>query len=239
MATSKPHWFLRGALVGILVSAALNAASYFVRSDRGGNLLGNRRGNREALGFPLEMWEGGNSFDGYFVDLGPLAVNLTCGLVLGVFCGWLTLRARPWLDRLEQEVDLSLAQTPHRPPQISLRSLLLATTLVAILAAAARYALAGQRFVLALFYLFGPWILVTVPFLPSGLDWKRRVYLVIPVTLLLMAAGIAIGQSFPRPLDFDKVLLGTFICWTPQSVVAAIIIMTVLLRSWRRRGSVH
>lgn len=233
--TSAFHWFLRGVMAGLLISAALNATSYFFRSEGGGNLLGTASANREAFGFPREMWEAGNQYDGYFVDVGPLAVNLLCGLALGSLCGSAAMRFRRPLDRIEQELERTLAEAPRRPFQISLRGLMLATGLAALVAGAARYAMAGRAEVLGLFYLLGPWGLVTAAFLPLGLHWKQRVYVVIPVTFLLMAGGIAVGRALSPPLEFDKVLLGTFICWTPQSVLAATVITVVMLWPWIRR----
>ena len=46
-----------------------------------------------------------------------------------------------------------------------------------------------------------------------------------PVTLI--AAAIALGQRLQ--VDFDKVMLGIFICWTPQTVVAAVSLTSWLL----------
>ena len=51
---------------------------------------------------------------------------------------------------------------------------------------------------------------------------------------MLMAGGVAIGQSLTPVVEFDKILLGTFLCWTPQSVVAAVVITLVVLWHWRR-----
>lgn len=239
MATSRSHWFLRGAMVGVLLAGSLNAVSYFIRSEAGGNLLGDHPQHREALGFPWEMWEEGNDFNGYYVDLGPLALNIVCGIGLGLVAGVMTLRFRPLLDELERDVEQTLEKSPRHPPQISLRGLLLATGLAALLAAAARYANEGRPEVLGSFYLLGPWLLVVTAFLPLGLNWQQRVYVVIPVTFLLMASGIFIGRSLHPPLEFDKVLLGAFICWTPQAVLVAFGVTAWLFRDWlKSRGTV-
>jgi hypothetical protein len=94
--------------------------------------------------------------------------------------------------------------------------------LAALVAAGTRYALAGRAEVLGLIYLLGPWVLVLIAFLPLRVSWQRRVVILIPTALLLMAAAVAIGVSLKPGLEFDKVLLGIFICWTPQSAIAAI-----------------
>ena len=107
-------------------------------------------------------------------------------------------------------------------------------TLFSIVAAGARYAQAGRPEVLGAFYILGPWLLVIAAFLPSGLSWQQRVVLVVPFTILLMAGGIAIGRSLTPAVEFDKILLGTFLCWTPQSVLASTVITAGVLWHWRR-----
>ena len=73
--TTAGRWFLRGVLVGILISASLIALSFFFRSERGGNLLGTSPDRYEALGFPRTLWETGNTYGGLFIDLPALLTN--------------------------------------------------------------------------------------------------------------------------------------------------------------------
>ena len=87
IATSRTAWLLRGFLGGILVCGALNAASYFVRSDNWGNLLGLAPQHAEALGFPVQVWEGGNPYGGYFVDPRAMALNILFAIVVGIVGG--------------------------------------------------------------------------------------------------------------------------------------------------------
>ena len=75
---------------------------------------------------------------------------------------------------------------------------------------------------LRIIYALGPWILVLIAFLPMGLGWQHRVAILLPMAPLLMLAAVAAGASMKPPLEFDKVLLYIFVCWTPQSVVVAI-----------------
>jgi hypothetical protein len=82
------RWFVRGFLVGILISGSLTAVSYFFRSERGGNLLGNTPEHYEALGFPCTLWETGNMYGGLFVDLRALLVNAVFSAALGPVAGW-------------------------------------------------------------------------------------------------------------------------------------------------------
>ncbi len=96
------------------------------------------------------------------------------------------------------------------------------TGLAALAAAGAHYALAGHPAVLGIIYWLGPWILVLIAFLPMGLSWQRRVVVLVPTALLLMLAAVGVGMSLKPPLEFDKVLMYIFVCWTPQSVLVAI-----------------
>ncbi len=231
IVTTPTRWFVRGAFIGVLISGSLNAASYFFRSDRGGNLIGMTPRHRESLGFPCELWESGNAYGGLFVDIWGLAANAMFTAVIAVALGLVTLAYRTRLNRLVEELEESVAVRSRGSVQFSMRGLLLATALAAMMATAARYALAGRAEVLGFIYLLGPWVLVLIAFLPLGLSWQKRVYILIPMTLLLMAAAVAIGMSLKPSVEFDKVLLGFFICWTPQCALAAIALTAVLI-SW-------
>lgn len=235
--TTPRSWFVRGALIGVLISGSLNAASYFFRSERGGNLIGITPKNREALGFPCELWENGNSYGGLFVDVWGLAVNAGFAVLLAVACGMVTVAYRAKLNRLVAELEETVTVHTRDSVQFSMRGLLVATALAALLATAGRYALAGRAEVLGFIYLLGPWVLVLIAFLPLGLSWQKRVYILIPMTLLLlMAAAAALGMSLKPSVQFDKVLLGFFICWTPQCALAAIVLTAVLI-AWHVRGT--
>lgn len=239
IATTPTSWFVRGFFVGILVIASMNAGSYFFRSESGGNLLGTRPNHREALGFPCELWESGNTYGGYFVDYAALLVDGLFAASVGVLCGLGTVRHRARLNRLVAVLEKAGDEPRRAHVQFSSRGLLLATALAALMAAAARYALAGQAQSLGLIYLLGPWVLVLIALLPLGLAWQQRVLILIPTTVLFMAAAVAIGVSLRPRLEFDKVLLGIFICWTPQSVLAAIALIAKLILRNTDSGGTH
>jgi hypothetical protein len=236
IATTPTSWFVRGFFVGILVIGSLNAISYFCRSQSGGNLLGTRPNHREALGFPCELWESGNTYGGYFVDYGALLVDGLFAALVGIICGLGTVHHRAHLNRLVAAFEKTEAEPRRAHVQFSSRGLLLATGLAALMAAAARYALAGQAQSLGLIYVLGPWVLVLIALLPLGLAWQQRVFILIPTAVLFMAAAVAIGASLRPRLEFDKVLLGIFICWTPQSVLAAIALSARLIWNQSRQG---
>lgn len=211
-------------MAGVLIAAAFTATSYFVRSSHWGIIHGASPDGREAIGFPWLMWEEGNTYGGYFVDLLPFALNLGAGLVCAAAFGWATWLYRVKLDEWERRVLESIPPRAAHPPQISLRGLLVAMGISAFVAVAARWALSGRPEVLGLIYAIGPWLLVGLAFIPLGLQWQQRVVLIVPITLLLMGAAIGVGRQLRPPVDFDKVLLGIFVSWTPQAVVVSVVI---------------
>jgi hypothetical protein len=229
IVTTPTRWFLRGFAVGILISGSLNALSYFFRSQGWGNLLGTAPRHHESIGFPCVLWETGNTYGGYFVDFLGLLGNFLFAAAVGAACGLITLRHRERLNRLVEQFDEAVERQTRARVQFSLRGLFAATALAALVAAGARYALDGRAEVLGAIYLLGPWILVLIAFLPMGLTWQQRVFVLIPAALLLMAAAVVIGVNLKQKIEFDMVLLYIFVCWTPQSALAAIALTLVLI----------
>lgn len=229
IVTTPRRWFVRGLMVGILISGSLTAVSYFFRSERGGNLLGTTPEHYEALGFPCPLWETGNTYGGLFVDLRGLLVDVSFGIAVGIVCGLVTLWFRGPLNELVEQLDQAVTVRQRSNVQFSLRGLLALTGLAALGAAGAHYALAGHPAVLGIIYWLGPWILVLIAFLPMGLSWQGRVVVLVPTALLLMLAAVAVGMSLKPPLEFDKVLMYIFVCWTPQSVLVAVVLTAGLI----------
>lgn len=222
IVTTPSRWFIRGFLAGILISGSLNAVSYFFRSEGGGNLLGTAPEHYEALGFPRTLWETGNMYGGLFIDLPGLLTNALFAAALGAVCGLLTQPFRRRLNELVERFEQAVLAPQRGTFQFSLRGLLTLCGLASVAAAGAHYALAGNPAVLGIIYALGPWILVLIAFLPVGLDWQQRVAVLVPMALLLMLAAVATGAALKLPLEFDKVLLYIFVCWTPQSVLVAL-----------------
>jgi hypothetical protein len=231
VSTTPQVWFVRGFLVGMLASAVLNAASYFVRSDGWGDLVGVRPHRREALGFPLEVWEEGQAYNGFFVDYSALLINSLAAAALSCLCGlavW-ALRQRGNLLVAYLEQRYPEADRQQQQFQFSLRGLLLSTAVVAVAATILRRWTSARPEVLAGIYLLGPWLLVGLALLPRRISWQQRVGLIVPLTLLLIVVAIGVGGSLQPRREFDQVLLGIFICWTPQSAAAAAGLTAVLL----------
>jgi hypothetical protein len=229
IVTTPGRWFIRGVLVGVLISASLNAVSFFFRSERGGNLLGTSPDRYEALGFPRALWETGNNYGGLFIDLPALVMNALFALALGAACGWMTLWFRPRLNRLVEAFEQSQATPQRGRLQFTLRGLLTLCSVAAVVAAGAHYALAGNPAVLGMIYGLGPWLLVLIALLPMGLDWQQRVVVLVPTALLMMLAAVATATALDSPVEFDKVLLYIFVCWTPQSVLVALVLSAGLV----------
>ncbi|MGB7345814.1 MAG: hypothetical protein WBD20_16480 [Pirellulaceae bacterium] len=221
---SVSRWFLRGVAASVVFMAAVNAASYFFRSTKWHSLQGQRSDQDESIGFPWKMWEGGNDYGGLYVDYVSLALNVVVALAIGTVVGVVIASQTRKLNKLFSFTEFeSCENQPHRI-QFSLIGLMVATGIVAVVAMLATQFAARRETLLAI-YLFGPLVLVALAMLPRKLTWQTRVWLIIPTTLSLIAAAIGVGMNLR--IEFDRVLLAIFLCWTPQSALAAL-----LLTAW-------
>lgn len=218
----KRTWFLQGAMLGVLITGTLNALSYFVRSGGWGSLLGDQI-RFEAMGFPAELWAG----DGYHVhtvSFVGLAANLGFTVGLSVLLGIATLICVRPLNRLVDSFEFEPEESYRL--QFSLRSLLLVTLIVSVVSAVANATTWSPK-LLGGIYLFGPLSLILVAMIPRRIPWQQRIAIVMPGAVCLIALALFIGLSIG--ISVDKVLLGIFACWTPQSAIAAIGITAVML----------
>lgn len=227
----------------LLLFAALNAASYFFRSTHP-SLLGYQDG-QDALGFPWLAWAedprfsktmvsgGTRSNSGPFslywtVQLGAdgavsyaaLLADLACGLASAVIAGLLAAALGKWqpAPRSERAAERQPFE-PARPPQFSLRGLFVAVTIVALMIGLDRIAADRLRVAgLGAIYAFGPLLLALVAVLCRGSQRKQIVALWVMLTALLSGAVVLGVHS--RLADFTRVLLGLFVFWTPQCVLA-------------------
>ncbi|NNE00591.1 MAG: hypothetical protein HKN47_25025 [Pirellulaceae bacterium] len=228
---SKLQWFVRGTAVGMLTMAMINAISYFLRSEHWGSLVGDHSTGRESLGFPLVVWEDGQTYGGMFVDYPMLGLNLLFATFIGAIVGtFAASKSTPLNVMMASMHDHS--PTDHlQPIQFTLRSLLITTTLVAVVAMLANNYAARPETLIAI-YAAGPTFLVAIAFLPRRISWQKRVAIIIPATVCLIAVAIAVGIALG--MEFDKVLMGVFLCWTPQSALGALAISTWILLSYFR-----
>ena len=219
IVTTPSSWFSRGLLVGLLLTAVLNALSFFVRTRGWGSLLGGESPNGEAIGFPFELWQLGNDYGGYFVDYAAMAKNTLFGLVIGTIFGLVALNRVRWLNTIVDEIVATAPGQEMRRFQFSLRGLFLAATLVAILAAVGR-TLAARPEVLAGIYLIGPTFLVGLGMLPRRIPWQQRVAIMVPAMMIVIVVAVAVGNSLN--IEVDVVVRGIFVCWVPQTGLAAL-----------------
>jgi hypothetical protein len=228
----------RGAfLATLLVFAALNAASYFVRC--GGDALLGRGHGVGRIGFPWLVWQDGGEpnlgfaslalgSDGVF-DYGALALNAALGLAAGLFVGLLaTLVFKPKPPG-EPCAGKKLAQTDAGgPPQFSLRSLLTATAVVSVALAFQRAATPEARtFALAALYLLGPSLLVGCAWAARGRKRAEQTLAVCSALAMVVAAALAVGTRVEQG-DSTRVLLGLYVYWVPQCVC-----MVAIVSAWQ------
>ena len=221
-------WMLRGFLLSAMVVGAANALSYFVHSRGWGGILGKLDPHDEAIGFPLTVWRENGGYGSHQLQAWPFVANLVFATVIGVLAGNLAIMNRQTLNQLLGR--FSGGATRAWSCRFTLRGLMYITVVCALAIAAVSN---PDRRVLAAGYLLGPACLVAVAFIPRKIPWQQRVTILTPTTFLLIGVLIGIGQQLR--IDFDKVLMGIFICWTPQAALAAIGLTGWLMaREWIR-----
>jgi hypothetical protein len=218
----------------MLLMASINALSYFFRSSHWGSLVGRPKSFQESIGFPFQVWEAGNTYGGMFVDYPILGLNILVALAVGSIVGWITARNTDFLNRLIGQMQGVATTRKSQPIQFSLRGLMIATTIAAVVAMIARHYAARSETLVAI-YALGPAVLVAIAMLPRRLSWQKRVVIIVPATYAMIAAAIAVGTAIQ--VEFDQVLMGIFLCWTPQSALAAIGLTGSLLYAQARQSS--
>jgi len=222
LAGTPRRWFVRGMGVGMLLMASVNALSYFFRSKSWRGLVGQvPRDSGESLGFPFQVWEAGNTYGGMYADYPMIGLNILVAALVGMVVGVFVARKTDFLNRLLNESDEDIEGNPDQPVQFSLSGLMIATTLSAIFASVASK-LAVRPETLIAIYALGPTALVIIAMLPRNISWQQRVAIITPATFCLIAVAIAVGHGLK--MEFDKVLMGIFLCWTPQSALAATVL---------------
>ena len=218
---SVSHWIGRGFVGGFIFIAAINAVSYLFRSSSLDHLFDGRAYSGGAIGFPLEIWRNGVSYSNGPIDNLNFCINLAVAILVGAAFAFVTYlfvpRFNQWVDEFESEFEAR--EKTKTPTQFSIKSMMMATTLIAILAAGTTH-WRGTRELLWFVYLLGPLTLLGIAFMPRGASWQAR------CVLLSFAAMIVIGGAMwsgtYRGLEFDRVLMGIFIFWTPQGAFSAL-----------------
>ena len=217
-------WMFRGMILGVMLIGSANALSFFYRSQGWGSLLGSRKSYDEAIGFPFAIWEEGSGYASHTMQTSAFVIMLLTTLVVGGIAGGAAVLNRRTLNRI---MNRMASQGTHDTRlQFSLSGLMIATVLAAVAAAIAR-TFTPRVEVLGAIYALGPITLVALAFLPRKLSWQQRVAILTPMTFMLIAVAITLGNALS--IEFDKVLLGIFICWTPQAAISAIALTAWLL----------
>lgn len=218
IGTSSIHWFARGLGCGVLMIAAINAVSYFFLTGAINDLIGGPPAFEEAIGVPFEVWREGQSYNQSPLDYLAAIKNLAFGLVGGVLFGVIGVRFRQPFNGWVAEFEQKNAAAKSISSQFTLKSIMFWTMVMALLIALmTRWS--GTSACLAAIYFLGPATLIGIAMFPNQLHWVVRA--VIVTVLSLTVIGIAIQTGIKLVMPLDRVMLGFFVCWVPQSVFAA------------------
>lgn len=238
ISTTPWIWAIRGLLLGAILVAALNAVSFLFRSSSIEHLFEGYALSGAAIGFPFEIWNHAESYGTHLIDVWALAANLGVALVVGLAFAGCILANRDRLNRWAAEFEAENDRREKEDRQgirFSLSGLMTTTTLCGFLAAAMTN-WAGTRELLWFVYVLGPIALVGIAFVPRGIQWQSRCVVLTVAAVIMIGSAIWSGQI--RGLDFDRVMMGVFIFWTPQSAFAAVALMIGLAVSKIRSAKV-
>ena len=182
------------------------------------------RSQPEAIGFPMQIWHSRDYPYVYSWDNPGFLPNLGFALVLCVGCGLLAAKYATPIDRLIGVYEP--AERKEKRFQFSIRGLLVFTLTAAVGAFCARW-LASTPYALAGIYVFGPVGLIVVAMVPGGLRWQQRIGILGPGAVSLIILALVVGMRLG--VEVDKILLGIYVCWTPQSFVAALALTAGIL----------
>ena len=227
IGTTAVHWFVRGLAGGVMLIAAGNALSYFFRTASIADLIGSDRNVTEAIGFPFEIWRENSVYGGLLlIDYWMTAANLLVGVLLGSLFGMIAVKLRHHFNRWVEEFERKQSASRKLSFQFSMKSLLVMTTIAALfIATLTRWK--GTSEVLVAIYFFGPISLILIAMMPKRIHWYHRI-VILTVTAFSMI-GIAIWSGLIMQVPIDRVLLGIFVCWTPQSAIAAFLLTVGLI----------
>ena len=225
MQKSRLFWFTNAVVFTVLVFAALNSISYFVRSQDWGYWLTSPRevAGREAIGFPVQIWSSSKVYPGFPLDVHGAIANAVVLLVASIVAGLVSLASVGFLNRFFVALTEKELQSEKGKLQFSLKGILVVTAVAAVVATLVRQSFGPRPELLLAVYLAGPAFLILLAMIPRRLNWQSRIVLLVPSTILMIYYAIHIGDRLG--LDIDRIMLGICICWVPQTVIAAIALM--------------
>ena len=242
IGSSRWHWFGRGFLVGLMIIGAANAISYFVLSDGFSNLIGKKADEQELIGFPFQVWQRGKTYGTALINFPSFYINGATGVGLGLVIGTLWALLTNKLNQVAENI-LRVEQTSALPSetksqddssgnQFSLGGLMIGTTLVALIVGLATKLQPDPRVIAGIFF-FGPVVIIGITMLPRR--WSLQFRMAALTVLAASSIGVAVAVGSGLELPFDEVLMGIFICWTPQGVIGTFLLVSWL--AWKARGS--
>ncbi|HJT30419.1 MAG TPA: hypothetical protein VJ783_00020 [Pirellulales bacterium] len=201
----------------MLLFAATNALSYFVRSELP-SLLGGADGS-DRIGFPWMIWEAGGFVGRESMDYSALskdiAVGIAISLIAGIGFAAISLRAGS-----ATSAPIEVSASPSKRLQFSTRDLFGLTTAAAVILGVVRLVGEDLKFwLLQLDFWFGPAVILGVAHQTRAIAETQRTIIVSDTAIFLRLAAVAVGVSYGFR-DFTNVLLGLFVFWTPQCVLA-------------------
>ena len=102
------------------------------------------------------------------------------------------------------------------------------TMIVAVIIGLATKLRADPKILGAIFF-FAPILMIGITMLPRR--WTLNFRMAALTVLAVSSIGIAIAVGSGLGMPFDEVLMGVFICWTPQGVIGTLSLVGWLL--WR------
>ena len=234
IGTSSWHWFGRAFLVGLMMVGAANSISYFVLSEGYSNLVGWKTDEQEKIGFPFEVWQRGKTYGQNLINFPAFYKNGAVGAGLGLALGLLAVVIRNSLNSIAEQVlraDLATEGPPEtvepksRPSkgnQFSLGAMMVGTTIVAVIVGIATKLRPDPRVMAAIFFL-APIVMIGITMLPRRWTLNFRVAVLTVLAVSSIGVAIAVGSGLGMP--FDEVLMGIFICWTPQGAIGTLLLL--------------
>lgn len=210
-----------------MIVAAANALSYFFRTPGIADLVGPDQHLTEALGFPFEIWrENQIYFGSMFIDYAMVGLNLLVGAGLGTLFGLVALKLKPQFNRWVSDFESEQPAKRSLEYRFSIKSMLVLTSVAAILVAALT-TWNGTKQVLIAIYFLGPLCLILIAMAPTKIHWHHRIVVLVFLAVTMIGVALTTGQQLKVPID--RVLLGIFVSWTPQSAFAAFLLVVGLI----------
>ena len=216
-----------------MLVAAANAASFFVRSRGFGSIFGSApNSSPEALGFPLEIWRAGQTYDGWILNYAALPWNILTGVLLGGLFGLVGVLGKSKFNDWVAEFEAREKENRQIKLQFSVKGMLVVTTLFAIVVAATT-SWGSSHHLLGAIYFLGPLGLILTAMQPDKIPWQVRIVIVIAASIGIIALALATGLKLG--MTVDQVMFGIFVSWTPQSAFMAFLLTVGLIVQLLRR----